>query len=155
MEQFRVRIGKRLRFLVAMALLAALCAAAALAISFGLFKPHNSSDFWMGFVQGASMGLLLVMLVGLLVAIARCAGALRNDEKLRRLYIRKSDERLRMIEEKAGGKPLLFNIGMVALAGVCASFFSTQVALTLHITWMAMTLLMAAVRAACKRRYSA
>ena len=82
---------------------------------------------WFGFVTGACSGLLVLMLVGLI----RNLGALKDEKKLKKLYVKEHDERTIQIVTLARNTAMqiLLLTGMVAV--VIAGYFSITVSITI------------------------
>ncbi len=84
-------------------------------------------SMWRGFCCGAAFGILAMMLLSLI----RNLLALRNDEKLKKLYVKEHDERAIQIwtSARAAGLQTFLLLGLVAT--VVAGYFSVPVSLTL------------------------
>jgi len=82
---------------------------------------------WFGFVTGASCGLFALMLVSLI----RNRRALKDDSKLKKLYVKEHDERNIQILTLARNTAMqiLLLIGLVAT--VIAGYFSITVSITI------------------------
>lgn len=82
---------------------------------------------WRGFILGASMAILALMLFGLI----RNLQALRNEEKLKKLYIKSNDERTIQVitSAQAAGLRTALILGLVAT--VVSGYFSVTVSLTI------------------------
>ncbi len=84
-------------------------------------------SMWRGFCCGASFGILGMLLFSLI----RNLLALRNEEKLKKLYVKEHDERTNQIwtSARAAGLQVFLLLGLVAT--VVAGYFSVAVSLTL------------------------
>ena len=128
MEKYRAKLKAQLG-LYAVGL-AALIAMEILAFSRKL-RPiaadANWADAWNGFVAGAGMALTAALALGVILN----ARALGSEGALKRLYVRKNDERAAHIAtaaRSAGAQSFLL-LGIVA--GVIAGWFSVPVSLTI------------------------
>ena len=82
---------------------------------------------WRGFVSGASMGILALMLFGLI----RNLLALKDEKKLKKLYIKENDERTIQVWTfaRAAGCQTFLLLGLVA--AIAAGYFSVTVSLSI------------------------
>lgn len=119
MEQYRVKLKRRLA-------VSAFYNAAVLALVFGIHfvgRRSNASDIAMGFSSGVLIGLQAVMLF----FIGKYWAALRDERKLRALYIAEQDERTRFIEAQIGGIGINVIIGGLTLGVAVAVYFNPYV----------------------------
>ncbi len=101
---------------------------------------------WRGFVSGASAGVAALMLFYLI----RTARALRNEETLRKLYIKENDERQIQIWTSARALATqIFLLGGLAV-GIIAGYFS----MTVSVTVLGCTVAHSLIAAACELYYS-
>lgn len=77
-------------------------------------------SFWNGFISGVSTAFVMLALLGL----AKNRQALRNDEKLRAMYIKEHDERIMEIWKQSAANSYWFNTMGMLLAAVVAGYFS-------------------------------
>ena len=84
-------------------------------------------SMWRGFVSGASMGVLALMLFGLV----RNLLAMKDEKKLKKLYIKENDERTIQVwtSARAAGCQAFLLLGLVA--AIAAGYFSVTVSLTI------------------------
>ena len=84
-------------------------------------------SMWRGFMSGASMGILAFMLFGLI----RNLIAMKDEKKLKKLYIKEHDERTIQIwtAARAASMQIFLLVGIVAC--VVAGYFSVTVSLTI------------------------
>lgn len=85
---------------------------------------HSS---WYGFVTGASCGLLALMVVFLI----RNHRALKNEAKLKKMYIKRHDERSNQIVILARNTAMQLMLWLGIMATVIAGYFSKTVSLTI------------------------
>lgn len=101
---------------------------------------------WSGFISGCSCSLAAVMAV----VLVRNVLALRDEEKLRRQYIKYRDERTLEIFHRAGHSSYWFEAMGLLVATVVAGYFSPAVSLTC----LGCTLYVCLVRLALKIYYT-
>lgn len=82
---------------------------------------------WRGFVSGASMGVLVLLLFGLI----RNLLAMKDEKKLKKLYIKENDERTLQLwtAARAAGCQAFLLLGLVA--AIAAGYFSVTVSLSI------------------------
>lgn len=134
MQEYREKI-KFQNYLVIIAglVLAGFCFLAAYSEFSGLelLRPaagdSHFASLWRGFFSGASFGLLALLLLGLI----RNLLALRNEETLRKRYIKDNDEREIRIwtSARAVSSQIVLLFGLVA--AVCVSYFYPVVGITI------------------------
>ncbi len=124
MEAFKRRIRVRLW---ALAVVSALAVALLAVFLLGADEEGHVSDFIRGFQLGMVMGLLAVAVV----IGSWQVRALRNPEKLRKLYIEENDERKRMIRQLSGSVGMDIVMYGLAAGSVIAGFFDVMVFFTL------------------------
>ncbi|MBD5138699.1 MAG: hypothetical protein HDT24_05250 [Ruminococcus sp.] len=117
MEDFRKRAKKTLAGYIAVL--------AAAVVLWGVFSAveisvgeNNSSNFGTGFCAGA--------IAFMAVNISRYSAALKNDERLKKLYTAEIDERGKLICEKSDVSAFKAILCIVVLAAMGASFFRTR-----------------------------
>lgn len=82
---------------------------------------------WFGFITGASCGIFALMFVGL---IRNCL-ALKDDKKLKKLYVKDHDERTIQIQTLARNTAMQILLFGGLVAAVIAGYFSITVSLTI------------------------
>ena len=93
---------------------------------------NNSSNFGTGFCAGA--------IAFMAINILRYAAALKNDEKLKKLYSAEKDGRGKLICEKSDVSAFKAILCIVVLAAMGASFFSDTVFYTLIVVMLTIIL---------------
>ncbi len=123
MENFKKTLQRRI------ALTALYCGLTALFLVLGnlLGRRFQASDFAVGFATGAFTGIELVMVY----YMSKYLGALKDESKLKALYIEETDERTRYIQSKIGGVGINVILGGLGLATVVSGFLNQTVFLTL------------------------
>ena len=123
MEKFKKVLRQR------MMLASLYCLAVIAIIAFGVFRPGDAhvSDYIAGMSLGMCVGIAFVAIF----YIVQMALALRNEEKLKKLHISETDERLTLIRTKAGGTGIVFSIAGLLLGAMVAGYFNAAVFFTL------------------------
>lgn len=99
------------------------CAACALifvgsAGVYGYIRSIGSDEHMRDFSTGMYSGIFFAMAAVMIVRIIRMWKVLKDDAKLKEMYVQEHDERYLMIESKTGGWALRFVMGVVMFAGV-------------------------------------
>lgn len=139
MEKFRKQIKRRLRTNVVLAIFLVALFATLMIMdatnAWSTFLPaeltggDESLDFLAGFRTGFSSSLIGYAIVRAVI----CARTLKDEKKLKALYIKETDERNLMIAQKASSASFLVTIIGLAVGCVIASFFSKLVLMVLAI----------------------
>ena len=103
---------------------------------------------WRGFISGASFGILGLLLTGLI----RNLRALKDEKKLKKLYIKESDERQAQIVAKALCEAMRATL-ILGLAVIVAGYFSMTVSLTLLVTVLLVSLMTLAFKLYFGKKY--
>ena len=136
MEQYKEKLKIQNITFGILALILALfsvCAALAEAGILPFFVPVAGDSHWQsrwrGFICGAAMGVLAMMLFGLY----KNAKALKDEKELKKLYIKEHDERTIQIWTAARAVALqtVLLVGLVAI--IVAGYFSITVSLTIMV----------------------
>lgn len=122
MENFRKQAKRTLIIYIAV-----LAAAVVLWVVFSVFDIAGIEKDSSSFRTGACSGITALMALN----IARYSEALKNDEKLKKLYIAETDERTRLIFEKSNSASFRTVIIVLGLSAMVASFYSETVFSTL------------------------
>ncbi len=147
MENYRKKLRIQIWLNAAGAL--ALIAVQVLAYT-GVIRPLEGGGrfgaFWNGFIAGSSAGVTVMFLVGIIINIR----ALRNEERLRKLYIREHDERKLAVARSARSTGAdIFMLAMIP-ALIIAGYFSVTAFFTALACLMALCLTVIA----CKIYYT-
>ena len=103
-------------------------------------------SMWRGFITGAAVGFLILMIFGLV----RNIRALMDEKKLKELYIKEHDERQIQIWTNARATSMqIFVLGGL-VAGIVAGYFN----MTVSITILACVFIHSLLGAACKIYFS-
>lgn len=128
MEKYKNRLKKNLMYMGFMLILGGITVICGLLGFFEKYRPEgNFGDFLSGFQAGV---FIAFMLIGVYYNV-RFLIALNNDETLRQMYIRDTDERNIKISEMTGIKLQKSVCYPLLLASVIAGYFSAEVFFTL------------------------
>lgn len=85
------------------------------------------ADMWNGFITGASFGIMALFIAGIISA----ARALKDEKRLKKLYINEHDERVQQIAvaARSAGAQLFMASGLAA--GIVAGYFSVAVSIAI------------------------
>lgn len=138
MKEFKEKLEKKTRFY-------SLFTCSSILIFFGCkFLLDGASDFAEGLITGFFSGLMIVAVFNL----ARMYTALKNDDKLKAMYIEETDERNIAIGKETACTATMISIMVVALSAIVAGFINVTVCITL-----AVSLFVTAVITVCVRGY--
>ncbi len=128
MEKYKNRLKKNLMYMGFMLILGGITVICGLLGFFEKYRPEgNFGDFLSGFQAGV---FIAFMLIGVYYNV-RFLIALNNDETLRQMYIRDTDERNIKISEMTGIKLQKSVCYPLLLASAIAGYFSAEVFFTL------------------------
>lgn len=151
MEEFRSRVKKTLNIYRAV-LIAAIVIFAALNIFeiTGILESETvESDIGNGFGTGICTAIIFFMAI----SIYKCSSALKNEDKLKKLYIAETDERERLIYEKTNSSSFRTIIILLGLSEMIASFLSKTVFNTIFVIIIAIAFIQAAFKFYYRRKY--
>lgn len=121
MDNFRKKVEWRFKLYTTLCL-------CGLALYFMLtFLTKNASDF----AQGISMGVFVGMEVVAIYNLARTYAALHNEEKLKQMYIKETDERNIAIQKETSQKGLTISTMGTSIAAIVAGFFDEKICFSL------------------------
>lgn len=150
MEDFRKQVRKTLNIYRAV-----LIAAIVILIVLNVIEiaaelgEKSTNDLSNGFGTGVCASIITLMIVN----VSRYSTALKNDEKLKKLYILETDERERLIYEKSNSSSFRAVIILLGLAAMVASFFSKPIFYTIVAIIMAIAFVQAAFKFYYRRKY--
>lgn len=104
---------------------------------------------WRGFISGASIGIFALLLFGLI----RNLCAMKDEKKLKKLYIREGDERQKQIYTNALCAAMRASLVLGLVAVVVAGYFSMTVSVTLLAAVFVAALLAAAFKLYFRKKY--
>ena len=105
----------------------ALCAEAGLVELTPVAGDSHWQSRWRGFVSGASVGVATYMVINLVKALR----ALKDEKKLKALYVKEHDERTQAIYTAARAAAMQLSSGVGLVAAIIAGYFNITVSLTL------------------------
>lgn len=103
-------------------------------------------SMWRGMISGAAFGVLVLMVIGLI----RDIRAIRDEKKLKKLYVEANDERQNQIWTKARATSMQVTLLVGLVAGLVLGYFH----MTVGITIMAVETIHALVAGAFKLYYN-
>jgi hypothetical protein len=144
MDAFRKTISRRLWTGRIFVLLVLVLNIAQRFIDFESVVPDNIFAFSLGVTLGAEfLGILL---------LAKYSKAMREEEKLKELYIAETDERNMMIRTKTGGVAINIIMGVLVCAILVAGVWSEVVFYTLFATLLFVALLKGTLKLYYKKK---
>lgn len=121
MDNFRKKVECRFKLYTMVCLFS-------LALYFILtFRTKGASDFAQGVALGVFVGMEFVAVYNL----ARTYAALHNEEKLKEMYIKETDERNIAIGKETSQKGLTISTMGTSIAAIVASFFDEKICFSL------------------------
>lgn len=136
MEEFKKKLTAKYR------LIAVFCCFSLL-MYFGLKHfANNADDFAIGLVTGVFIGIMFVSVFNL----ARIYTALHNEEKLKTMYIQKTDERNIEIGKETMKTASITSLMVTAIAVIVSGFFNPAISMALGISIMVNAVIAIAVR---------
>lgn len=124
MQEYRQKLKKDITI---NAIGAALLLAVQVLTWLGIVQPvaagERFQNYWNGFIAGLAFGIMALMIVGIIID----ARALRNEQRLKKLYIKWNDERTKAICDKARSTAAnIFLLAMLPIT-VIGGYFSVTV----------------------------
>lgn len=126
LEQYRKRL--KLENLVSAAAIAALLTIQILAFCRVVQPPQDSrfAEYWTGFIAGAAMGVMLLMLIGLIQNLR----AMKNEQALQKLYNKNHDERSLQIATRGQAMGARLFVIVMLPASIISGYFNVTVFVT-------------------------
>lgn len=132
MEQFKQRLKVENRITAVLCVILAVFSVLGFAAEAGWVEltPVNGGSHWQsmwrGMISGASMGVLGLMIFGLVRGIR----ALKDEKKLKKLYIEANDERQIQIWTSARATSMQVTLLIGLVAGLIIGYFNMAVGIT-------------------------
>ncbi|MBZ9689092.1 hypothetical protein G9F72_022600 [Clostridium estertheticum] len=128
MEQYRNILNKKLTLMTVFTVLAA-----TFIVLTGVFvnKSASINEDISDMIHGFQVGIFIGLQVTMIIYIAKYRKALKNENELKKLYIKEHDERIRLINDKISGVGFNFCLVAITTAIITAGFFSQIIFLTL------------------------
>lgn len=151
MEEYKEKLKISLRVTAVCAVILGIFSVTALCAEGGLLNitpvtgDSHWQSMWRGIVSGASCGVALMMLFG----IIRISRALTNEAELKKLYIRDHDERQVQIWTSARALSMQIFLILGVVVGIIAGYFN----MTVSITILACVVIHSLIGMACKLYY--
>lgn len=147
MEKFRTKLKRRMWISSGMIIVA---------LALGLIRLYtvnlsDDSTISAGFIAGFQFGLIMSLGLLSLIDLIRSRQALKDEFKLKTLYNKEHDERLKSIRSKAGMPMIQATSILMLIAAIIAGYFNITVFYTLVIALSAQLLLSAMVKLFCLR----
>ena len=144
MEQYKEKLKITNLFLIICCAVLAIFAVLAIGSELGWFSilhPATGDSHWAsgwhGYIFGASIGIFSAML-GFLIRNSR---AMKNEKKLKELYVKEHDERTIRIQTLAGNTTMKCLLWMGLVATIIAGYFSITVSITIFVCiWISSSL---------------
>ena len=152
MQQYREELKVSCRITAVFCVILALFTVLVFAAEAGLvqFIPVTGNSHWQsmwrGMVSGASFGILALMVFSLV----RCLQALKDEKKLKKLYVEANDERQIKIWTSARATAMQITLLAGLVAGLVIGYFH----MTIGITILALETIHAVIALGCKIYYS-
>ncbi|MDN5341607.1 MAG: hypothetical protein PWP28_482 [Oceanotoga sp.] len=146
MENFRKKVIKRIRILTVFILI--FCVYIVLDVFF-IRNNIDSENFINSFQFGLMFGLEMLAIINLI----KLNKVVKSDKKLKLLYNKENDERLKLIRSKAGMPLLLINSVIMIISGIILGYFNTIIFLTLIITAGIQMLIGLFIKFYCLRKF--
>ncbi|MBR3973239.1 MAG: hypothetical protein IKJ99_04735 [Oscillospiraceae bacterium] len=152
MEQFKDELKVQVRITAVFCVILAIFSVLGFAAEAGLVEltpvggDSHWQSMWRGMISGASFGLLALMVYGLIRGIR----ALKDDKKLKKLYVEANDERSIKIWTSARSASMQITLLLGLVAGMIISYFH----MTVGITILAVETIQAFIGFGCKLYYS-
>lgn len=125
MENFKKQLKKRQLLLAAGILLA--CGAVLLTRGGNPGESENLLEF----IDGFQVGLLSALVTVMILFLIRNMMAMKNEERLKKLQVEETDERMVLIQQRAGSVGFSFALYGLVLGTVVAGNFNMTVFFTL------------------------
>ena len=149
MDKFKETIEKRKNLLRVLTIVLFITNAILFYISENLVNVASNIEYALGFLLGMIMGVLILGVV----AIVYYGRVLKDEQKLKMLYIKENDERRKMISEKVAQSTLLTAVFVIMIAISIAAYFEPLVSLTLLYTIYAVAFIALGYKLYYKRKY--
>ena len=127
MEDFKKKMQRRLILLSG----GWVFACAAVMVSRNFAREASVSEHMRDFMDGFQLGFFIGLVSVLIFMFVRNVKAIRNPDRLKKLYISETDERNLLILQKSGSSGMNFAMYGLAVAAAVAGNFSYIVFLTL------------------------
>ena len=128
MEGFSSMLKRRIIFLSAFSIIAILLIAI---VGIWGYRQIGTVSHTSDFMHGAQAGLFTGFFVMMLRDIIKYIRAIKDENKIKAIFIEENDERKKLINDKIGGVGFNLILGVMMIAIIIAGFFSEIVFFTL------------------------
>lgn len=149
MEEFKTKVKKR-RITDACLMLMAVVLGIFCILSMG--SQADDGTMAEGFVAGFQFGLVISIGVLSLVDFIKLSRAIKDETKLRVLYNKEHDERMKTIRSKAGQPLLTITSVLMVIAAIIAGYFNFIVFFTLVAAVLGQLAVSAGVKLVCLKK---
>lgn len=137
MEDFRKKLTRKYRLIIVF------CCCCTLPVYLGLTHlVKGADDFVAGLLSGMYSGIMIVSFFNLV----RIHTALHNEEKLKEIYVRETDERNVAISKETMKTASVISLMVTAFAVIISGFFNSVISMVLGISIMANAVITIAVQ---------
>lgn len=149
MEKFRTTIKRRIVISSGMALVTLVLGCYSIySISISDLSNATHSD---GFVAGFQFGLIVSIFALSVIDIIKLSRAIKDETKLKVLYNKEHDERMKAIRSKAGMPLIAITSVLMTMAAIIAGYFNIIVFYTLVIAVIGQLSISVAVKLYCMK----
>lgn len=149
MEKFKTTVKRRIAISSGMALVSLVLGA--FSIYSIVFVDHSTATLSDGFVAGFQFGLIVSIFGLAIFDIVKLSLAIKDETKLKILYNKEHDERMKTIRSKAGMPLIAITSMLMIIAAIVAGYFNIVVFYTLVIAVAAQLSVSAVVKLYCMK----
>ncbi|MFA5524757.1 MAG: hypothetical protein WDA24_10410 [Tissierellales bacterium] len=144
MEQFKMKVKRRITLLSVGTLgIVVFCVYGFFAMASRTMEDGTFAEF--------QLGLLFGIGVRAIIEIVKLSMVMKDNKKLKMLYNKENDERLKLIRSKSGMPMLMITSTLMLIAAVISGYFNTVVFLTLIIAATVQLLIGVIVKLYCMK----
>lgn len=107
----------------------------------GVISGTPIKDFFGGVLNGLRGGVIVGFVLYLIVTFIKNMLAIRNEEKLKKLYVEENDERALAISEHSSQVTFNITVYIILIACVITGLYSAVISLTLLAVWIFIVLI--------------
>lgn len=128
MEKYKQKLRRRIKTSVAAVAFAAVAVAVTTYFTFQV----EEGTIFEGFVRGGATGLFFAAVLIGIIQIVSCVKALKNEEKLQKMFVEETDERNIQIYKKSASTAFSVSLYLLMLAFIITALLNfTTIAITL------------------------
>lgn len=139
MEKYYKKIKKRMIYEIILTIALIPVAIFTVILFFKIDGPiHGNTvlDFLGGFINGIRGGIVTAFVIYLFSLFVRDMKSIKDEKKLKELFITEHDERRINIHEMASRTSFIIILYIVILAALVCGLFNTTISLTLFCVWL-------------------